>query len=47
VNEIDLKIGDRTFHLTSANNQFVITDDLAQALCNAGSGQGQISFVDP
>lgn len=47
VNAIDLKIGDRTFHLTSANNQFVVTDDLAQALRNAGSGQVQISFVDP
>jgi hypothetical protein len=46
VDAVDLKIGDRTFHLVTTNNQFTVTADLAEALRNAGAGQVQISFVN-
>jgi DNA-binding transcriptional regulator LsrR (DeoR family) len=42
---VDLKIGDHTVHLGVSNNQFAVTDDLAQALRSASSGQVQISFA--
>lgn len=47
VDAVDLKVGDRRFHLVCHNNQFAVTDELVQVLQNAVPGNVQISFVSP
>lgn len=46
VNAVDIKAGDRLFHVLSQNNRLEVTDELAQALHDAGAGKVAVSFVN-
>ncbi len=46
VSAVDIKVGERIFHMWSQNNRLDVTDELAQALHDVGPGKVTISFVN-